>query len=94
MFWLCVKHYLSLRYRKKNKIVMAITKPQEDKDLFAYYWELPKDVQSIIFYYDELFETGEQCKYETCRQLAKELTLKGYEFEWGLDGIPFNLRKL
>lgn len=32
--------------------------------------------------------------YENCQTLEAELKPLGYTFEWGLDAVPFNLRKI
>lgn len=56
-------------------------------DLFQHYDLLPPPVLQIV----ESF-VGEG--YEDCRELSEKLKPLGYTFDWGLDGIPYNLRKI
>jgi len=58
------------------------------KDLFETPEILPIEIQKIL----EKHLDG-TCSYAMCRKLAKELEPYGYEFDWGLDGDPYNLRK-
>lgn len=60
------------------------------KDLFEHYEELPPTIQHIL----EQFEEDEGDLYGKCRELEQTLKPHGYTFDWGLDGVPFNLRKL
>lgn len=64
-------------------------KQLDEIDLFEHYYLLPKEVLAIV----ESFDDNEDL-YDECRRLEKELTPHGYTFDWGLDGVPFNLRKL
>lgn len=57
-------------------------------DLFERYDLLPDDIQEILMKHAEADET-----YENCANLEAELKPLGYTFEWGLDAIPYNLRK-
>lgn len=61
----------------------------EPLDLFSAYHLLPDHIQEIVDTFDEDGET-----YEECRRLARELAAHGYLFEYYLDGVPFNLRKV
>lgn len=61
----------------------------EEKDLFEHLEELPSDVLLVISKYEE----GEG-SYEICKSLLAELESLGYTFDYGLDGIPHNLRKI
>lgn len=61
----------------------------EPLDLFSAYHLLPDHVQAIVDTFDE---DGEA--FKECRRLARELAAHGYDFEYYLDGVPFNLRKV
>ncbi len=57
-------------------------------DLFEHYEELPLPIQNIIN------NQGEIENYDDCRELLAKLEVFGYTFEYGLDAIPYLLRKL
>ena len=57
-------------------------------DLFDNVDTLSTELQCIINKYGELDET-----YENCANFLIEIKPLGYTFEYGLDAIPFNLRK-
>jgi len=60
-----------------------------ESDLFNNYEKLPKDVVKILDKYSEYHNT-----YETLNQLSAELYPLGYEFSYGLDAEPYDLRKI
>ena len=59
------------------------------KDLFNHIETLPKDVQRVLNDYSEC-----ENDYIECENLLNALKPLGYIFEYYLDGVPFNLRKL
>jgi len=59
------------------------------KDLFENISALPAYVSDIL----ATFEDGES-DYETCKVLVTQLEAVGYTCDCGLDGVPFNLRRL
>ncbi len=61
----------------------------EQPDLFdeLHYGELPKEVKDIL-------ETLHEEDYTECERVQKELNAIGYDFEYYLDAIPFNLHKI
>jgi hypothetical protein len=61
---------------------------EEEIDLFESYHLLPDEVRDILNKYGELDQT-----YENCASLEKELDALGYSMEYGLDAVPYNLRK-
>lgn len=63
------------------------------KDLFENYQELPAQVVSMINSFNERSVVTDDI-YANCEQLVKELELLGYTCEYGLDGVPFNLKKV
>lgn len=58
-------------------------------DLFNQLDKLPKEVQAIIEKYSLKDEN-----YEVMESFLKEMEAHGYTFEYGLDAIPFGLRKI
>ena len=67
-------------------------KREVDKDLFNHRDDLPVNVRAIVLAFEKL--DGEMDAYEACRQLEDKLNRLGYTFDWDLDGIPHNLRKI
>lgn len=58
-------------------------------DLFENISELPQHIQDVISKYPT-----DSLEYFTAKMFLEELELVGYTFDYQLDGIPFNLRKL
>jgi len=58
------------------------------KDLFEHHEELPLPIQTVIN------NQGEIENYNDCRELLAKLEVFGYTFEYGLDSVPYNLRKV
>lgn len=56
-------------------------------DLFEQVDTLPHGVQAIITEYD-----SEDTNYENCKELIKALNHFGYTCDYGLDGVPFDLK--
>jgi hypothetical protein len=63
------------------------------KDLFETPNKLPKKVQTILNRYNEL-DIKMGLTYTNLIQMGKELAIYGYEFDFYLDCIPYNLRKI
>lgn len=61
----------------------------EESDLFEDFDSLPVEVKEILTSFDELEDA-----YKECERVLTELKPHGYTFEYGLDGVPFNLRKI
>ena len=57
------------------------------EDLFGEFSKLPGNVQKI-------FANNPEPDYMECEAMLKEAEALGYTFEYGLDSIPFNLRKI
>lgn len=60
-------------------------KPQP-VDLFDHWETLPKKIQKIIASMDD--------DYRTLEKTLKALKSHGYTFDYYLDAIPYNLRKI
>ena len=58
-------------------------------DLFENYEALPEDVKVIMH---SAHDGGNP--YVQCEEMLAKLEPLGYEFEYGLCGEPFNLRKI
>jgi hypothetical protein len=63
----------------------------DEVDLFEDYENIPDNVQEILEKYEEDFEEG---NYKRLQEAQKELENIGYTFEFGLDGVAYNLRKM
>ena len=62
-------------------------------DLFEQIENLPIEVQNVIHEYNVL-ETNYGLSYIELNQLEENLKAFGYSFQWGLDCIPYNLKKI
>lgn len=60
-------------------------------DLFEDYKNIPSNVQEILDKYSQGFEDGD---YAQLASAQKQLESIGYTFEYGLDGVAYNLRKI
>ena len=63
------------------------------KDLFEFPELLPENVQTILNHYNDL-EIEKGVQYADLIQMGKELAYYGYEFDFYLDCIPYNLQKI
>jgi hypothetical protein len=62
------------------------------KDLFKTLGLLPAPVQRILNFYNAL-EIHRGLQYTDLIQMGKELAVYGYEFDFYLDCVPYNLKK-
>jgi len=62
-------------------------------DLFETPELLPKDIQAILGRYNDL-DIKMGLTYADLIQMGKELAYYGYEFDFYLDCIPYNLQKI
>jgi hypothetical protein len=63
------------------------------KDLFEAPELLPAPVQSILSRYNDL-EIERGIQYTDLINMGKEMAIYGYSFDFYLDCIPYNLKKL
>ena len=63
------------------------------KDLFETPELLPKDIQVILERYNDL-DIRMGLTYTDLIKMGKELAIYGYEFDFYLDCIPYNLKKI
>jgi hypothetical protein len=62
------------------------------KDLFETPSKLPKKIQSILKRYSDL-EIKKGLNYKDLIKMGKEMAIYGYEFDFYLDCVPYNLKK-
>jgi hypothetical protein len=60
-------------------------------DLFENYEQIPINLQSILNKYEDDFNDG---NYSGLKKALKECEEIGFTFDYGLDGIAFNLRPI
>lgn len=75
--------------KKEAKELCKDLNNEQNIDLFEKIETLPVEVQEIVLRYSELDNN-----YIICDNLVKELNQFGYTCEFGLDAIPFNLKKI
>jgi hypothetical protein len=63
-------------------------------DLFEDVMALPDDVRNIILEYTGNCETVDCLSYLDCEIFKTRLEAVGFTFDYGLDGIPYNLLRL
>lgn len=63
--------------------------PGIPQDLFESIDALPLDIQNVLSQFER-----EGYDYETCANYLAVLETKGYTFEYGLEGVPFNLTEI
>lgn len=64
---------------------------EENNDLFKDYENIPSELMAVL----EKYNTSESSlSYEECEAMLKDVNAVGYTFEYGLDGVPFNLHKI
>lgn len=63
------------------------------KDLFETPELLPENVKAILSRYNAL-EIEKGIEYTDLINMGKEMAVYGYEFEFYLDCIPYNLKKI
>ena len=61
----------------------------EISDLFENPENLPIEIQSLLNDFEE-----KDTSYLNCKKLLKKCEKLGYSFEYGLDAIPYGLKKL
>jgi hypothetical protein len=62
-------------------------------DLFECIETLPTKIQAILSRYNDL-EIEKGIQYSDLIELGKEMAIYGYSFDFYLDCIPYNLKKI
>ena len=63
---------------------------EEEIDYFEEYEKLPNDVREVL----EKYNWGEDADYPVLEKMRKEVNKLGWDFEYYLDGVPYNLNKM
>jgi hypothetical protein len=61
---------------------------ENEIDLFENPVSLPQEVQNVLEDFSDIED------YEGCQELIEALELIGYTCEYGLDAVPYGLRKI
>ena len=61
-------------------------------DLFDRIDLAPPEIQQIVDRYSDINDGDLQ--YQECEDMLKEVEAHGYTFEYGLDAIPYGLKKI
>lgn len=77
------KHY------KGNPFYFKFEEVDLPEDLFESYEYLPNDVKQLIQDMESEFTIEDP--YQVCKKYQGYFVSFGYNFEWGLDGEPYNL---
>ncbi len=62
-------------------------------DLFDVLEEQPEHLKQIVDHYVELLEVGDGDGYQVCAEFLRAVERIGYTFCYGLDGVPYGLRR-
>lgn len=65
----------------------------QHQDLFESLETLPAEVQSIVEQIAHDLECGDECGYEVLKNGLSQLEMHGYTYDYGLDAVPYNLRR-
>lgn len=77
-----------MTFRSKEELDKWI---EENNDLFEDYENIPSELMAVL----EKYNTSESSlSYIECEAMLKDVNELGYTFEYGLDGVPFNLHKI
>jgi len=63
----------------------------ETNDLFENYEQQPDELQRIT---DRFSVLDDDDPYDVCREFLAAVEAIGYTFDYGLDGIPYDLRPM
>lgn len=61
-------------------------------DLFEQYETLPQEMQDLLAKWGEIIENDQS--YDNCAKFLNEVEQHGYTFDYYLDAMPYNLRKI
>ena len=69
-------------------------KVTNSKDLFENQNALPPSIRKQIDLFEHNVENRGKDRYKECTKLFNALNRLGYTFEFGLDGVPYELREI
>jgi len=61
-------------------------------DLFQAQETLPDNIRAILDKYAAQHEQPGVDGYQLCREMLEEMEANGYTFDYGLDGVPYDLQ--
>lgn len=61
-------------------------------DLFETPEMIPTAVAALFEEWNDEYENGDA--YQACRKLLSAVIPLGYKFDYGLDGVPYNLEEV
>lgn len=67
---------------------------EDQEDLFEMEASLPEEVAVIVTKYLSELEDPPSNSYAILKEFLKEVEQYSYTFEYGLDAVPYGLRKL
>ena len=65
----------------------------ELSDLFDVSEAQPEHLKQIVDHYVELLDVGDRDGYQVCAEFLRAVERVGYTFSYGLDGVPYGLRR-
>jgi hypothetical protein len=81
--------FANLSSELQNRLKNEIEENTKGIDLFEQYELIPPTLQKVLSKHEEAFETGDYSKLE---KALKEVEKIGYTFEYGLDGVVYDLK--
>lgn len=63
-------------------------------DLFQAQDTLPENIRAIIDYHTTLIENNDGDATLLCREFLADIESHGYTFDYGLDGVPYDLQRI
>jgi len=72
---------------------MNVNAQEDADDLFENFDAMPQELREICESYSDSLENCENL-YAMCKEFLAKVEAIGYTFEYGLDGIPFDLKRI
>lgn len=63
-------------------------------DLFQAQETLPEHIRAIIDHHTNLIENNDGDATLLCREFLAAIEPEGYTFDYGLDGVPYDLQRI
>lgn len=63
-------------------------------DLFEDYESQPEALAELTSALSDELEMGEGDAYAVCKAYREKVNALGYDFEYGLEGVPYDLHKV
>jgi hypothetical protein len=75
----------------QNKLLNEIKEKTENINLFEQYDQIPPILQKVLNKHKDAFKTG---GFSKLKKALREVEKIGYTFEYGLDGIAYELKPI